>query len=113
MATGICILAVDFPLFPRRFAKTSLFGYSLMDCGVGMFVVANALVAPEARNTAANGRMPWAYFPKSILHAVPLVVLGLIRIVALHLTGYRNIVTEYGIQWNFFFTLAVIKVMLE
>ena len=49
LATGICILAVDFPIFPRRLAKTDLYGYSLMDVGVGIFVVANAIVSPEAR----------------------------------------------------------------
>lgn len=47
--TSICILAVDFPVFPRRFAKTETYGYGLMDLGVGLFVVANAVTSREAR----------------------------------------------------------------
>ena len=33
LVTAICILAVDFPIFPRRFGKTENFGFGLMDIG--------------------------------------------------------------------------------
>ena len=33
IVTAICILAVDFPIFPRRFGKTENFGFGLMDIG--------------------------------------------------------------------------------
>ena len=33
VVTAICILAVDFPVFPRRFGKTENFGFGLMDIG--------------------------------------------------------------------------------
>ena len=33
LVTAICILAVDFPVFPRRFGKTENFGFGLMDIG--------------------------------------------------------------------------------
>ena len=33
LVTAICILAVDFPVFPRRFGKTENFGLRLMDIG--------------------------------------------------------------------------------
>lgn len=49
IGTSLVILAVDFPIFPRRFAKTETFGIGFMDNGVGCFVVSNALVCPEAR----------------------------------------------------------------
>ena len=34
VVTAICILAVDFPVFPRRFGKTENFGFGLMDIGM-------------------------------------------------------------------------------
>jgi hypothetical protein len=49
LVTSICILAVDFPVFPRRFAKTEDFGFGLMDIGVGAFVFVSGLVSQEAR----------------------------------------------------------------
>jgi len=51
VVTVICILAVDFPaVFPDKFHKSAKFGTSIMDLGVGGFIVANGLVAREARS---------------------------------------------------------------
>ena len=49
LVTAVCILGVDFPVFPRRFAKTETFGFGLMDIGVGSFIFASGLVSQEAR----------------------------------------------------------------
>ncbi|XP_011880793.1 PREDICTED: phosphatidylinositol-glycan biosynthesis class W protein [Vollenhovia emeryi] len=112
--TAICILAVDFRIFPRKFAKTEVFGHSLMDTGVGLFVLANALVAPEARDfsTSRQGgfRETLTRNMKGCLRScAPLLALGLGRFAVVEYLGYQRHVTEYGVHWNFFMTLAVVK----
>ena len=49
IAGAISILAVDFQVFPRRFAKAETYGTGLMDVGVGAYVISNAIVSAEAR----------------------------------------------------------------
>ncbi|EJW81521.1 hypothetical protein WUBG_07570 [Wuchereria bancrofti] len=44
LATAGAILSVDFDVFPRRFAKTSIFGRSVMDLGTATFVYCFAVV---------------------------------------------------------------------
>ena len=56
VVTSICILAVDFAVFPRRLAKTEIYGTGLMDLGVGVFTLANALVSSEARGACKTDK---------------------------------------------------------
>uniref|UniRef100_UPI0037E7157C phosphatidylinositol-glycan biosynthesis class W protein n=1 Tax=Semicossyphus pulcher TaxID=241346 RepID=UPI0037E7157C len=108
--TAISILAVDFSVFPRRYAKTETYGTGVMDFGVGAYIFANALVCPEARGKNFSGsRMN--QMKKQLLSVWPLVVLGMGRLVSLKMTGYQEHVTEYGVHWNFFFTLAIVRVV--
>ncbi|KAI3522641.1 hypothetical protein L1887_00584 [Cichorium endivia] len=105
LITCICILAVDFNIFPRRYAKTETYGTSLMDLGVGAFVFGNSLVSRQARGISTMGL-------KSALSSTsPLLVLGFGRLVFTSGVDYQVHVGEYGVHWNFFFTLAGVAVL--
>ncbi|KAJ3439854.1 phosphatidylinositol-glycan biosynthesis class w protein [Anaeramoeba flamelloides] len=54
--TTISIMGVNFHVYPRKFAKTELFGFALMDVGVGSFVIVNALISrPVVAAALADG----------------------------------------------------------
>uniref|UniRef100_A0ACD5VNS0 Uncharacterized protein n=1 Tax=Avena sativa TaxID=4498 RepID=A0ACD5VNS0_AVESA len=105
LVTCLSILAVDFKIFPRRYAKAETYGCGIMDLGVGSFVVANALVSRQARNITS---MKWKSALKSIS---PLVFLGFARLISTSGVDYQVHVGEYGVHWNFFFTLAAISIL--
>ena len=109
VATCIGILAVDFPAFPRRYAKAETFGTGLMDVGVGSFVLSNALVGREGKDGAGRGLMARA--ARAFRQASPLVLLGAVRLLSTKGIDYQEHVSEYGVHWNFFFTLAAVNVL--
>lgn len=104
----ICILAVDFKCFPRSLAKTETYGFGLMDTGVGLFVLINGCVSQEAR-VKEYERMTWKRFSKTLLGIVPLISLGMIRFFVTNEIDYQQHISEYGVHWNFFMTLAAVR----
>ncbi|XP_051014138.1 phosphatidylinositol-glycan biosynthesis class W protein [Acomys russatus] len=108
--TAIAILAVDFPLFPRRFAKTELYGTGAMDFGVGGFIFGAAMVCPEVRRKYIEGSR-FNYLRRSLYSVWPLVFLGMGRLISIKSIGYQEHLTEYGVHWNFFFTIVVVKLI--
>ncbi|XP_046571709.1 phosphatidylinositol-glycan biosynthesis class W protein-like [Haliotis rubra] len=110
LGTAVTILAVDFTVFPRRFAKTEIYGTGLMDTGVGLFVVLNAIVSPEARGKVSC-KSPVLAMVQAVKSSMPLVVIGALRLLAVKNIDYQEHVSEYGVHWNFFLTLASVKVL--
>ena len=104
--TFVAILAVDFHVFPRRFAKTEVSGYGLMDVGAASFVLSAGFVSSKARRRSPDA--PTSYnIRRYALHTLPLVAIGFIRFITNKGLDYQEHVSEYGVHWNFFFTLGV------
>eukprot|EP01025_Chloroclados_australasicus_P012104 TRINITY_DN1551_c0_g1_i4.p1 TRINITY_DN1551_c0_g1~~TRINITY_DN1551_c0_g1_i4.p1 ORF type:complete len:453 (-),score=24.79 TRINITY_DN1551_c0_g1_i4:427-1785(-) len=103
--TCICILAVDFKPFPRRLAKVETFGIGLMDTGPGLYIyIMGAVARPfQMQNNVMD------QIRKVGIQFLALLVLGSGRVVAMKQTAYPEHVTEYGVHWNFFWTLAAIS----
>ena len=118
----------DFVVFPRRFCKSETFGVGMMDGGVGSFIISHAITSIHARGggggsggsggavkgaqaapASARGMLSQLWrITRSIL---PLLVLGVLRLFTIRATEYQQHVSEYGVHWNFFFTLAAVALL--
>ncbi|KAJ2334400.1 Glucosaminyl phosphatidylinositol (GlcN-PI) nositol acylation protein, partial [Coemansia sp. RSA 2681] len=117
LLTCFCILAVDFNVFPLKFAKVETFGTSIMDLGVGSFVFSAGVVGVKSflprhvdgkLKTSSLGHQLRA----GLWTAFPLLALGAVRLVLTESVDYQKHVSEYGTHWNFFFTLGFLPVFV-
>ncbi|KAL3994889.1 GWT1 family protein [Acanthocheilonema viteae] len=115
LATAGAILSVDFDVFPRRFAKTSVFGRSVMDLGTATFVYCFAVVdvfrhyPGRVKNVIQKQRCCSLKSSSSVV----LIMLGIARTVLLHFTNYQYQINEYGVHWNFFITLGLLRLLVD
>ncbi|KAH7915960.1 GWT1-domain-containing protein [Hygrophoropsis aurantiaca] len=113
LMTMLSILAVDFPVFPRFLAKCETFGVSLMDLGVGSFVFSQGVVsAIPVIKDPSHLRAPLVPKLTAVTRKMlPIIALGIVRVLLVKGTEYPEHVTEYGTHWNFFITLAILPII--
>lgn len=116
LSVTVCILCVDFQIFPRRGAKTSDTGFSIMDAGIGAFIAFSGAVSPEAKHAVESStdrsmQTKLGLVGRTLSSSIPLVVLSCLRLFLIKQFGYREITEEYGTHLNFFAVLAAVKLI--
>lgn len=97
--TTICIFLCDFSFWDHRFSKNDGYTVGLMDLGVGCFMFCNGIVSSKARRV------------KLAKNAVLLFLLGLIRLLVVYALKLDVNPNEYGLHWNFYFTIAAVMLL--
>eukprot|EP01129_Flabellula_baltica_P009981 TRINITY_DN4164_c0_g1_i1.p1 TRINITY_DN4164_c0_g1~~TRINITY_DN4164_c0_g1_i1.p1 ORF type:complete len:453 (-),score=67.86 TRINITY_DN4164_c0_g1_i1:49-1407(-) len=105
LLTCIAILAVDFEIFNLDLAKTETYGISLMDVGVGSFVISMSIVSKKSVSSVGRFKL----FGMTLKGILPLLVLGIGRTLMVKSVNYQEHVSEYGVHWNFFLTLSSVS----
>ena len=85
--TVICILAVDFKVFPRKYAKVETFGTSLMDIGVGCFIFSSGLVAGKRLSDLNSNNFKKVI--KTIRTSLVVITIGIIRTLVTKSVNYQ------------------------
>lgn len=116
LSVTVCILCVDFSIFPRRGAKTFDYGFSIMDAGVGAFIAFSGAVSPEAKHAVESStdrtiQTKLGLVGRTLSSSVPLIILSCLRLFLLRYFEYREITEEYGTHLNFFAVLAAVKLI--
>ncbi|UKK01475.2 hypothetical protein MACK_002289 [Theileria orientalis] len=105
VAIVIVILGVDNINFNQFMRKTNYDGFSAMDIGAGFFVT------QTGSSTALSKRKKnvWIILKKNII----ILAIAIIRTISIALLGYGVDEREYGTHWNFFYTLAITRIVLD
>lgn len=114
IATSISILFVDFLVYPRCLAKTETFGVSLMDIGTGSilfisgvsFALIEGTLTPPLVTTTGGSRIA-----RALKHNLAVLAIGVVRTAVVKVVNYQEHVSEYGVHWNFFLTIAVVSTL--
>ncbi|ELA41374.1 uncharacterized protein VICG_01615 [Vittaforma corneae ATCC 50505] len=95
--TTICIFLCDFDFWDSRFSKNDGYSIGLMDLGVGCFMFNGGVTSCRIARR------------KMIRSTVLLFLLGLLRLLAIGAFNLHVNPKEYGIHWNFYFTLSAVN----
>ncbi|XP_012849878.1 PREDICTED: uncharacterized protein At4g17910-like, partial [Erythranthe guttata] len=152
LATSLAILAVDFKIFPRRYAKTETYGtglvrtnafnleyrkiYCELQCATrfhkAVYTLFNALLLILSVSSFCYIFVSIIFCRVMVIDRVllisclsmqsrtlqnalrstsPLIILGFARLISTSSVNYQVHVGEYGVHWNFFFTLAAVAIL--
>lgn len=116
LSVSVCILSVDFSIFPRRGAKTTDHGFSIMDSGIGAFIAFSGAVSPEGKHAAERSTdrtmlTKIDLIIKTLCSSIPLIILSCLRLSFVKYFNYREVTEEYGTHMNFFGVLAAVKLI--
>lgn len=102
IGTVISIFAVDFHDYPRKLCKTHTVGISLMDVGTGGLIFVSGLTSSAFK---LQSKSVISRVINSIKVMPIIIVLASVGVLTRWLANHPEIVTEYGVHWNFFWTL--------
>lgn len=97
--TTICIFLCDFSFWTERFSKNDYFQVGLMDLGVGCFIFNGGIISKKTTTR------------KIAKSTVILLLLGFVRLFTVLIFNLEVNLKEYGVHWNFYFTLAVVNML--
>lgn len=120
LITGVTILAIDFDIFPLKHLKRKTYGIALMDLGVGLFIVCHSFRLIRNNEHVSSERNQYLIdlkkLPIKIYHSLKtnslLLIIGFTRLALIKITNYKVSVNEYGVHWNFFFSIFFVKVII-
>jgi hypothetical protein len=110
--TCIAIMAVDFPpLFARYLCKTEEEGWGLMDVGVSSLMISAAWSSKLCTTYPLSKK---SYFFTDLKNAITgnigVCLAASVRFFLLTGVEYHDHVTEWGVHWNFFLTIAILNI---